>query len=191
MTKQPDNARGAPDPAACSPDRVAALREAYESHGDRVYRTARHVLGQAADAEDAVQDVFLRLLDGSAPLPDADGFSAWMYRITVNHCLNVLKRKRRDPAPAVEDAGVATPAPDDASPLRAAERAEARDHAAHLLARLAVQDRTILALREIEGLSYREIGDVLDLPQGTVMSRLSRARERLAAIVERNPQEVM
>lgn len=153
------------------------MRTAYELYADRVYRTALHVLGQPADAEDALQDVFLRLFD------KADGFrgdarvSTWIYRATVNHCINILRSRRRGPIGLVDD--VLDPIDTVGnSPAAASERAETRATVHELLERLPEKDRTVLVLREIEELSYLEIAEVLDVPEGTVMSRLSRARAR-------------
>jgi RNA polymerase sigma-70 factor (ECF subfamily) len=165
---------------------ASALREAYERHGTRVQRLCLRLLGRVADAEDAAQEVFVRLLERARDFDGRARFSTWLYRLTVNLCLHRLERERLRRArrlPADEGALVD---PGEA-PHEALSRNEARAHLSALLARLSGEHRAVLVLRELEGLSYREIAAVLALPEGTVMSRLSRARERLIELAATRP----
>jgi RNA polymerase sigma-70 factor (ECF subfamily) len=140
------------------------------------------VLGQRADAEDATQEIFLRLREKAAQFAGHGRFSTWLYRLAVNHCLNRLAAARgRGGAHAVLDE-LDPPAAPGPSPFEVSERGEECTRAAALLARLSVDHRSVLVLREIEGLSYERIAEALDVPVGTVMSRLARAREHLARI---------
>jgi RNA polymerase sigma-70 factor (ECF subfamily) len=166
----------------CASGDREAQREAYRRYADQVYRTALHVLGQPVDAEDALQDVFLRLFSAAPRFRGQSKVSTWLYRVTVNHCLNLLKRARSRPVALPEDAAEELVADPAQVPDQTAARREEQTTARAFLARLAERDRVILVLREIEELSYREIADVLGVAEGTVMSRLSRARERLAAV---------
>jgi RNA polymerase sigma-70 factor (ECF subfamily) len=156
---------------------VRALETVFRLFGDRVHRTCRNLLGQPADADDAAQEVFLRVLDKARTFAGGSLFSTWLYRLTVNHCLNVRKRRRLPAHPDCD--GVAGPSP---SPAEEAVRADARAELDRWLARLSPPARAVLVLREIEQLGYDEIAAVLGIPVGTVMSRLARARERLAAL---------
>lgn len=154
------------------------LEAVYDALGDRVFRLCRGVLGHDADAEDAAQEVLIRIL---AKAPTFDGrarFSTWVHRLTVNHALNFRRgrERRRRPGDGVPADLRVDPAP---TPPEAAAREEARGLLDRLLAELPAEARVVLTLREIEGLSYREISEALDVPIGTVMSRLSRARARL------------
>jgi RNA polymerase sigma-70 factor (ECF subfamily) len=158
------------------------LEAAFRVFGDRVYRTAHHLLGQAADAEDAAQEVFLRLRDKARLFGGRASLSTWIYRLTVNHCLNLLAARRRGERSLSVLEEREHPEDANASPSAASERREAGARATALLARLAPEHRAVLALREIEELSYDQIAEALDVPVGTVMSRLARARERLARI---------
>jgi RNA polymerase sigma-70 factor (ECF subfamily) len=156
-----------------------ALGTLYEVHGARVYRVCRGLLGQDADAEDATQEVFLRILDKIGSFDGRARLSTWIFRVTTNLCLNRLGRRRvQEP---LEGADADLPPAAGPSPLELAARAESGEVMARLLGPLAPEQRAVLVLREAEGLSYREIGAVLDIPEGTVMSRLHRARERLLA----------
>jgi len=150
----------------------AALADCFRVHGARVWRLARALLGQAADADDATQEIFLRVREKAAGFGGRGSFSGWLRRLAVNHCLNLLarRRSRQERVEALEPDSLAVPAPVALDTLDSLERA---------LARLPDDQRAALALREIEGLSYREIAGTLAIPIGTVMSRIARARERL------------
>lgn len=157
---------------------VRALGACYEAFGARVWRVARALLGSAAEADDATQEVFLRVLE-KAPLFDGRSrFSTWIHRLSVNHCKNRRERERahrsRQEALSIEEPACSGP-----SPLELAADDDERAHLFALLARLPEEQRAVLVLREVEGLAYREIADALEIPAGTVMSRLARARERL------------
>ncbi|HLQ39316.1 MAG TPA: sigma-70 family RNA polymerase sigma factor, partial [Planctomycetota bacterium] len=128
---------------------VRALAAVFRLYGDRVHRTCRNLLGQHADADDAAQEVFLRVLDKAHTYAGGARFSTWLYRLTVNHCLNV----RRRPRLAGGDDPDALPSP-LLSPVEAAEHTEARSALDRLLLRLSPDARAIVVLREIEQLSY-------------------------------------
>ena len=165
---------------------MGALREAYELHGERVQRLCLRLLGRRADAEDATQEVFLKLFERASAFDGRARFSTWLHRLTVNLCLHRMERERLRLARALpEDGGVlADPC---ATPPEALSRTEAREALERLLARLSPEHRAVLVLRELEELSYQEIAAALGLPEGTVMSRLSRAREKLRALMSGQP----
>ena len=149
-----------------------ALAECFRTFGKRTYRLARGILGQGADAEDATQEVFLRVREKAASFDGQRSFAAWLRRLAVNHCLNRLEEKRR------RDARVDLRDP-DLVPVRSQADFETAESLERALATLPDEQRAVLVLREIEGLTYREIAESLSIPIGTVMSRLARARERL------------
>jgi RNA polymerase sigma-70 factor (ECF subfamily) len=157
---------------------VQALAACYAAHGPRVWRLALGLLGSAADADDATQEVFLRVFEKAPTFEARARFSTWLHRLTVNHCKNRLASERARGArhEALGRADLACPA---AGPLDAAAAGDERERLLGVLARLPEEQRAVLVLREVEGLSYREIADTLEIPPGTVMSRLARARERL------------
>jgi RNA polymerase sigma-70 factor (ECF subfamily) len=164
-----------------------ALREVYERHGARVQRLCLRLLGRTADAEDATQEVFLKLFERAASFDGRARFSTWLHRFTVNLCLHRLERERlRAAAPLPLDGG-ALHDPGD-SPAEAMSRTETRLGLERLLSRLSSEHRSILVLRELEGLSYREIAETLAIPVGTVMSRLARAREQLVRLAALAPR---
>ena len=159
----------------CRRGRIEGLQVLYELHKERVFRTCFRILSDLSLAEDAAQDVFLRVFDRIRSYGERSEFSTWLYRLTVNHALNVLEReRRRQKAPGRDEPSGRSPAPDEAL-----ARKESSEKVQELLSSLPPKHRTVLVLREIEGLSYKEIAGVLRIPSGTVMSRLSRAREDL------------
>ncbi len=149
-----------------------ALLELVRVHGARIRRLARAMLGQAADADDAVQEILLRVQEKAASFDGRGSFRAWLRRLAVNHCLNVIaqRRRREGRVDAIDLDALAAPERVSFDTREALDRA---------LGRLPSDQRAALVLREIEGLSYREIAQALSIPIGTVMSRLARARERL------------
>lgn len=159
-----------------SPD---ALAEVYRLHGAAVHRLCLRILGRRTDAEDATQEVFVRLLERARSFEGRSALRTWIHRLTVNHCLHRLEKERRRDAEALPPDLLTA----DPSPVEVAERGESRERLVALLARLPVDLRVALVLREIEQLSVREIAETLTIPEGTVLSRLFRARERLATWV--------
>lgn len=157
-----------------------------ERYQERLFGLARHYTKSAVEVEDIVQDSFLKAYRRLGTFQRQSSFSTWLYRIAVNTALDFLKRSGRSPVQAVEDpelsaaperaqagSGVAVAAPD--AQLR---REEVARITAEVLEELPEIFRTVLVLREFEGLSYQEMADVLGISIGTVESRLFRARAR-------------
>lgn len=143
-------------------------------HQEAVFRVALRMLGNRPDAEEAVQDAFVRAWRA---LPSFDGrsrFSTWLYRITVNCCLTALQSRR----PGEGELTGAEPAPGP-GPGEAARTRESMHALTGAIGRLTPQQRAPLVLRELEGLSYEEIGEVLQLSPAAVKGRLHRARLEL------------
>jgi len=162
----------------CAAGHADGLASLFEWHGDQVYRLCLHLLGSPTEAEDATQDVFLRILDKAASFQARSKVGTWIHRITMNHCLNLLKKRRRQPLALVTDAEVEPAAPAAAADADHLEEAEIVAQVRSLVARLPEEGRVVFVLREMEGLAYRDIAEALEIPLGTVMSRLSRARDR-------------
>jgi len=150
-------------------------------HLDAAYNLARWVLGSDADAPDAVHDAYLRAARAAHTYAGGDA-RAWWLAIVRNCCLARIAARKREPSleqaegARLIDALLRTP--DDEVEAQASA-AQVGQHVERALRTLPVEFREALVLREIEGLSYREIADVLDVPIGTVMSRLSRGRALL------------
>ena len=148
------------------------------THLDAAYNLARWLMRNETEAEDVVQEAYLRAISHFAGFRGGDG-RAWLLTIVRNSCYDRLRQKGASGQntnfdEAVHSAGRQTPDPETA--LLLAERTELVRKS---LAELPAQYREVLVLRELEQLSYREIANIAGIPLGTVMSRLSRARQRL------------
>jgi RNA polymerase sigma-70 factor (ECF subfamily) len=148
------------------------------THLDAAYNLARWLTRNETEAQDVVQDAYLRAISHFAGFRGGDG-RAWLLTIVRNSCYDRLKPKgawgrNTDFDEAVHSAGCQTPNPETA--LLLAERTELVTKS---LAELPAHYREVLVLRELEQLSYREIATIAGVPLGTVMSRLSRARQHL------------
>ena len=158
--------------------RTAQFEQAIWPHSRAAYNFARWLVRNDHDAEDIVQESFLKALGAIHTLRAGDA-RPWLLSIVRNTALNFLNRQR----PAMQAEGSeaieqrADTAPDPERSLIAQSR---RDRVRSAIDRLQPEFREALVLREIEGLAYKEIGFVLKVPIGTVMSRLSRARNLLA-----------
>lgn len=157
---------------------VLAFETLVYRHQERAFRVALRMLGNRSDAEEAVQDAFVRAWKALPSFGGRSRFSTWLYRITVNCCLTALESRR---LPAGELSGAeAAPGPGPAERAQASEGMHALTAA---IGSLTPEQRAPLVLRELEGLSYEEIGEVLQLTPAAVKGRLHRARLELVEAV--------
>jgi RNA polymerase sigma-70 factor (ECF subfamily) len=165
-----------------------AFRVLVERYQGRAYRLALRVLRDETLAQDAVQEAFLKLYRSIRNFEGRSSFYTWLYRLVLNVCLDMRRRDRSDRQVEWTDArdlevGDASDAPTVGAvapgPGLALERAELRKRLGEAIDTLPEEARTTLLLREVDGLSYAEIAEVLGIPKGTVMSRLHYARRRL------------
>lgn len=158
-------------------------------HLDDAYTLARYLLRDQHDAQDAVQDAVLRALRYFETYREGDA-RAWLLAIVRNCCLTRHRKAQTERANIafVEDVDVVHEGAGRATDARAVEQSE-RAALQRALDGLPAEFREVIVLREVQGLSYREISDVVGVPIGTVMSRLARARRRLAATLGYNAQE--
>jgi RNA polymerase sigma-70 factor (ECF subfamily) len=164
---------------------LSAFEELARRHRDIVFRTAARIVGPT-EAEDVTQDAFLRAFHRLDQYRGTAAFRTWLLQIAQNAALNTLARVRRRPVePASESADVP-----DRDPVRhPATRLERRERQKRLelkLVSLRPEYRSLLVLRDLEGLSYGEIADVLDMPLGSVKGRLHRARSELIELLRNN-----
>lgn len=159
----------------------AQLVRAYEK---QVYSLCLRMVSDPADAEDLAQEAFVKSWQGLEFYKFEAAFSTWLYRLTTNLCIDHLRKKKRRPtlSMTVEEAGepVQLDFPDTApQPEEVVLGRERQQLLAQAMERLDVEGRAILTLRVVDGLSYEQIAQVLDIKVGTVKSRLARARDRL------------
>ena len=161
-------------------DAFEALVRLYEK---RVFALAVRMCGSREDAAEASQEAFLAAWQGLAFFRGESSFSTWLYRLTSNACVDLLRREGRHRAaagPSLDDEEAGLDVPDQTlSPQDEAERRELRESIDRGLEALTPEHRQVLVLREMHQLSYDEIADVLSLDVGTVKSRISRARKQL------------
>ncbi len=150
-------------------------------HMHRAFAVAYRLLGQRQDAEDVVQDAFLAALGKLDTFERGRPFGPWLLRVVANRGINVrkgLELRRTEPIP--EDTTSRS-----ASPFEAAAHSELRDQLRRALARLPEQQRWIVELFELDGFTGPEIGEMLDMAEGTVRWHLHQARQTLRAALDR------
>lgn len=145
----------------------------------RAFRSACLILHNRADAQEAVQEAFLRVWRFRDSLPPASARTAWLYRVVVNACLSRLRAQRRRPEDLVDLGGWEASDPGPA-PAESAEQGELAVLMLAALAELPEGQRVVLVLRYYSGLTEREIATAIRRRPGTVKSRLSEGRRRLA-----------
>ena len=157
------------------------LVRAYEK---RVFALTRRLCEDPSDAEEAAQDAFLAVWQGLPSFRGEARFSTWLYRLTVNACTDILRRRQRRSG-RDEPLDRAEALPDRApSPQEAAERKELRSAIEAGLRQLPEEYRTALVLREIQQLSYEEIAQATGAKPGTIKSRISRGRGLLRKFLQ-------
>lgn len=155
---------------ACHNGDRAAHRQLYDSCHQSVFRLAVRMVGPE-DAADVTQQVFLKAYCSMGQFNGRSRFETWLYRLAVNESLQHLRRSRRWRHQQLDWEPM-----DESQPGENAEREELLEQA---LARISPELRSIFLLREVEGLSYQDIAQALQIPEGTVGSRLNRARREL------------
>jgi RNA polymerase sigma-70 factor (ECF subfamily) len=160
-----------------------------ERHSDKIYRYARSLLANQADAEDATQEVLLRLW---RHLPRLNPFNlrAWLLRTTRHYCLDEIRRKSHRAAPLPLEDGALEHQPDEfaVNPSVAADSSLRLEQARDVLLQLPENLRSVFILYEVNGLRYREIAKTLGIPINSVKVYLSRARQRLSNLLTEQKQ---
>ncbi|MBI5605557.1 MAG: sigma-70 family RNA polymerase sigma factor [Deltaproteobacteria bacterium] len=152
-----------------------------KKYQDRIYNLCRYLLGHPQDAEDAAQNVFLKAYRNLKHFKPESSLYTWLYRIAVNTCLD-HKRKLR-PEPLKDESLVEALPSAEPSPEQHYQSKEIGRAIQTALDQLPGDSRAVIVLREIEGLSYEEMAEVLHTSVGTIKSRLSRTREELRRLL--------
>lgn len=156
---------------ACKRGDLDAFEHVYTVHSSRMKSIAFHLLGNRSDAEDAVQDAFLRIYRALDGFHGESGFQSWMYRILINCCYDAGRKRKREPEP---EHG---PEPNSSTnvPLQIElRRALAKIHSGH---------RMVFWLFEVEGFRHSEIGSILEIPEGTSRKWLFEAKRDLKRLL--------
>lgn len=162
---------------------MAAFESLVTAYERRVYSLALRSTGSEADAADITQEVFLRAYRSLDTFRGESGFSTWLYRITVNLCVDLARKN--NPAESLDDEQ-ALEAPETRGayqPETALANSELRRELDAALSLVSEEHRKIVILRDVAGMSYADIAAALELEEGTVKSRLARARAALRKIL--------
>ncbi|NGZ73946.1 RNA polymerase sigma factor [Saccharibacillus alkalitolerans] len=157
-------------------------KELFETYRSDVYRTCYYMLGQASDAEDICQEVFMTAFRGD--WQKIDNVRTWLLRIAVNRSLNLLKRRNNLRAKLKHYPHLLAGRPDTTPDIRAEDRESAEEWAGYV-GRLPLKIRAVISLRYVHDLGTAEIADLLNIPQGTVKSRQHKGLRLLKAMLER------
>jgi RNA polymerase sigma-70 factor, ECF subfamily len=164
-----------------------AFEELVHRHQHRVFAVAGGILRQREDVEDIAQQVFVKAYFSLKRFDQRAAFSTWLYKITVNECWDLLRKRKVRPlvyeSDLSEDQARQFGAPDERAPRQPdiSDKLEARQRVEILLEGLEERDRTMLILKEVEGFAVEEIAEILDLNANTVKVRLFRARRRIVS----------
>ena len=180
---------------ACKAGDEKAFSEIVYQYQKRVFNLAYRMLGNREEAKDLAQEVFLSVFESIKGLKEEAKFGAWVTQITLNHCRNrwnYLKRRKYFDSDPINDSGEAGEGmipkalydPSD-SPERLYEKKAVQQWVQQGLLRLREEERELIILRDLQGFSYNEMGEAFDLPEGTIKSKLHRARMALKGILEK------
>ena len=168
----------------------AAFEVLVTDNEKRIYNLCRRLTGNPEDAAELTQEAFLNAWRGLSRFQGESSFSTWLYRLASNACIDFLRKEKRRQNLSMtvslddEEEARQVELPDERyAPERELERTEVRQAVAAGLERLTPEHRQVLVMREINGFSYAEIGAVLGLEEGTVKSRIARARNALRKVL--------
>jgi len=153
---------------------LSAFEEIYAAHAGRMKSIAFHLLQDRADAEDAVQEAFLKIYRGAAAIESHSALASWIYRILLNCCYDTGRKRRRQAETPLETEPVA---PNNV-PLQVALR--------HALERIHPQYRMVFWLFEVEGFRHSEVAAILEIPEGTSKKWLFEAKRELQRLLKRS-----
>jgi RNA polymerase sigma-70 factor (ECF subfamily) len=161
-----------------------AFERLVERHADAVYRVCAGHLG-AQEAEDAAQEVFLRVHQGLAGFHGDSQLSTWIYRVATNVSLTRSRQRRRRPRPASLDTTLEAATPSAREGLEELESLERRDAVRQAVRELPEEQRAVAVLRALEGFSFEEVARILGIKRPTAESRMNRAKEKLKRALQK------
>ncbi len=167
---------------------AAALEALLKLYEKRVYNIAYRYMNNEADAYDMAQEALIKVYRGIRSFKGQSAFSSWVYRLTVNTCLDGLRKRRKVPLSLdhVLENGASFEAGAGDSPEQCALSLESAEDIQRAINSLSDDHRQVVVLRDINGLTYEEIAYSLDISVGTVKSRLNRGRQRLRELLIRS-----
>ena len=177
--------------ASCLGGDQTAWEEIVRQHRRKVFNIAYKFTGRHAEAEDLTQDVFLKIFKSLHTFDRRANFQTWLVSVSRNLCIDHYRsvRKERQTIDRDVDAGELTPAAPGQNAYQALEQADRVELLRKAMAKLPDSLRKAVVMRDLKELSYQEIADQLNLPEGTVKSRINRGRTELARQVQRIREE--
>ena len=170
-----------------------AFRELFDRHARDAFVLARRIVGSDHAAEDVVQDAFLKAWRSLERFRGGSAFYTWLYRIVYNVAIDRIRKTKRartvdyddtiGRAEEVDGAAQLLPARTDGDPAKMLRRRELKEQMEAALSMLSEPHRAVIVLREVRGLTYEEIAEVVGCPKGTVMSRLHHARRKMQELL--------
>lgn len=174
-----------------------AFEELISSYQKKVLNLAYRMLGSVSDAEDAAQEIFIKVFRSLYSFNEQSAFSTWIYKVATNVCLDILRKRKRQNGGAMisinrynsQDDEYELPIEDTApSPYEEAQKKEAMRALGSALDLLSEEQRAVIVMRDINGLSYEEIADVMECSLGTIKSRINRSRLALRKLLEKDKE---
>lgn len=170
---------------------IGAFEQLVENYQKKVFNIALRMIGNYDDAGDLTQEVFIRVFKSIKSFKEQSSFSTWLYRITTNVCLDELRKRKNkkvislDEELKLDDSEVKRQIEsDDPSPEETAEKEELKKIIKKAINDLTEEHRVVIVLRDIQGFSYEEISRIINCPEGTVKSRINRARQALKELLK-------
>ncbi len=167
----------------------SAWEQLLQAHTRKIHSLCYRFTGRAGEAEDLTQEVFIKVFQTLATYDAAQGsFGTWLNRVARNHLVDHYRRTRKDRVTSSledETAGVESKTSGEESPMARVETRERRELLQSALDQLSPDMREAVILRDFQDLDYEEIAQVLQVPQGTVKSRINRGRLELAKVIKR------
>jgi RNA polymerase sigma-70 factor (ECF subfamily) len=168
---------------------IVAFRALFDAYHRRAFAVAMGVVKRPEDAEDVVQDAFVKVHKHIQAFQGSSSFYTWLYRIVMNLSIDHVRRNKKGKSLDYDDGllhgddggpvAPTTPVVNDSNPRRTVLRRELTEAIQRALEELPEYHRAVILLREVEGLSYEEMATILQVPKGTIMSRLFHARRKM------------
>lgn len=174
---------------ACKGD-VQALEELMQSHESRIYAIALRMMGNREDAQDCAQEAMVRIYRAMGSFKGQSALATWIYRITMNTCLDELRRRKARKVTSLDSLVDNGWSPTDTgdTPEEHGLRVEKQNALNQAIQSLPDDMRAAIILRDVKGYSYDEIASILDANVGTIKSRISRGREKLREILSKQSE---
>jgi RNA polymerase sigma-70 factor (ECF subfamily) len=172
---------------------IKAFEKLSGQYYKKIYNIALRMTGNREDASDLAQEVLIKVYKSLKSFREESSFSTWLYRITKNLCIDELKKQNRKKAISLdedielkENSVKRQVESDEPGPYEQYEKSEIRRIMTDAIGKLTEEHRMVIILRDIQGFSYNEISKIVKCPEGTVKSRINRARQALRELLETN-----